>query len=164
MPQHTWLSQSWLRAQIERSESAISQLPAHLSDPIVGRMYPPDLADFIFETWANREVFLGALAQLPQTFCHMDAYRRNLILAERAGKADELVAVDWSYAGTGAVGEELVPLIVGSVCFYEVDPGDIVLIEDAALAAYGEGLREAGWTGRHAAGSPGLCRRRRAAL
>ena len=57
------------------------------------------------------------------------------------------MAVDWAYAGHGAVGEELVPLVVGSLFFFEavgIAPRDL---DAACFAGYVAGLREAGWAG-----------------
>ncbi len=78
--------------------------------------------------------------------CHFDAFRRNLLSRQGPDK-EELVAVDWAYAGRGAVGEELVPLVVGSLCFFEVvgiAPRDL---DAACFAGYVAGLQEAGWVG-----------------
>src|SRR3712207_7779326 len=56
--------------------------------------------------WEERERFLTALDRLPQTFCHHDAFRRNL-LVRRGPEGEELVALDWTQTGHGAVGQEL---------------------------------------------------------
>jgi hypothetical protein len=62
-------------------------------------------------------------------------------------EGETLVALDWAYVGHGAVAEDLVPLVVGSLVFFEAEgfaPGDL---ETACFAAYVAGLREAGWAG-----------------
>ena len=76
--------------------------------PVLEPLYPPPVVAELRRLWDERERFLTALDRLPRTFCHHDAFRRNLL--HRAGpEGEELVAVDWAYAGHGAVGEELVP-------------------------------------------------------
>jgi hypothetical protein len=96
--------------------------------------------------WDERERFLTALDRLPRTFCHNDAFRRNQL--HRPGPAGEqLVAVDWAFSGHGAVGEELVSLVVGSLVMYEavgIRPRDL---EAACFATHVAGLRDAGWVG-----------------
>jgi hypothetical protein len=87
---------------------------------------------------------LSALDRLPQTFCHLDAFPRNLLVDD---DAEEVVALDWSYAGTAAIGSELAPMVAASVCFFEADPKDIHRIDDAVFRGYCRGLRAAGWDG-----------------
>jgi hypothetical protein len=68
-----------------------------------------------------------------------------LVRAGSGGK--ELVAIDWAYAGQGAVGEELGQLVVASLYFFEtvgIAPRDLAA---ACFAGYVAGLREAGWAG-----------------
>jgi hypothetical protein len=57
------------------------------------------------------------------------------------------VAVDWSFAGIAAVGEEIATLVNGSVAFGGVDPGDEIELERIVLEGYLEGLQDAGWRG-----------------
>ena len=94
----------------------------------------------------ERERFLAALDRLPRTFCHHDAFRRNLL--HRAGpEGEDLVAVDWAYAGHGAVGEELGQLVVASLFFFEAEGIAPRELDAACFAGYVAGLREAGWAG-----------------
>jgi hypothetical protein len=57
------------------------------------------------------------------------------------------VAVDWSYVGFGALGEELVPLVEASAIFREVELSQLQMLYEIALEGYLEGLRDAGWRG-----------------
>ena len=111
-----------------------------------GSSISPPVVSEITRLWTERERFLAALDRLPRTFCHHDAFRRNLLL--RAGpEGEELVAIDWAYAGHGAVGEELGQLVVASLYFFEavgITPRDL---DAACFAGYLAGLREAGWAG-----------------
>ena len=57
------------------------------------------------------------------------------------------MAVDWAYAGHGAVGEDLEQLVVASLFFFEtvgIAPREL---DAACFAGYVAGLREAGWAG-----------------
>jgi hypothetical protein len=94
--------------------------------------------------WERRVALLDVLDRLPQTFCHLDAFSRNLFVDEHRG---DVRAVDWSYAGIAPVGAELAPLVVASVCFYDAEPDDLETLETAALDGYTAGLRAAGWQG-----------------
>jgi hypothetical protein len=57
------------------------------------------------------------------------------------------VAVDWAYAGHGAVGEELEQVVVASLFFFETMGVASHDLDAACFASYVAGLREAGWAG-----------------
>lgn len=148
-PDRPWLSRGWLRDFVEPSGSALADLRRLAGPggaPLVRRLYPPPVVAEIERLWTERETFLAALDRLPRTLCHHDAFRRNLL--HRTGPdGEELVAIDWAYAGLGAVGEELGQLVVASLYFFEaagVGPDDLAA---ACFAGYLAGLREAGWAG-----------------
>jgi hypothetical protein len=149
LPEQPWLSQGWLRSWVESASPSMTEFE-HLAGsdraPLVWQVYPPPVFAELRRLWAERERFLTALDRLPQTFCHHDAFRRNLL--HRVGpEGEDLVAVDWAYAGRGAVGEELVPLVLGSFFFFEavgIRPHDL---DAACFAGYVAGLREVGWMG-----------------
>jgi hypothetical protein len=94
--------------------------------------------------WGERETLLLALDRLPQTFCHLDAFPRNLLVDD---EAQEVVALDWSYAGIGAVGAELAPMVAASVCFFDAGPEQMQRIDDVVSVGYLEGLQTAWWDG-----------------
>jgi hypothetical protein len=149
LPDRPWLSRGWLRAFVEPSGPALAdlrRLAGPGGPPLVRRLYPPPVVAEIERLWAEREIFLAALDRLPRTLCHHDAFRRNLL--HRSGtEGEELVAVDWAYAGHGTVGEELGQLVVASLYFFEapgIGPSDLAA---ACFAGYVAGLREAGWAG-----------------
>lgn len=149
IPDRPWLSQRWLRDFVEPSGRALAELrrlagPA--GPPLLRRLYPPPVIAELDRLWGERAHLLAALDRLPQTFCHHDAFRRNLL--HRTGPAGEdLVAIDWAYAGHGAVGEELGQLVLASLYFFETvdsEPDDLATI---CFAGYVAGLRDAGWSG-----------------
>jgi hypothetical protein len=142
IPQVPWLSRHWLRGWLAETAAAVDALPAHRDDPLVRRVYPPDVLAEIEELWANRERLLDALDRLPRTLCHNDAFRRNL-----AWREEELVGLDWAFLGPGPIGAELSPFVSATLAFAEVEPVDRSAFEDAAVSAYLEGLRDVGWHG-----------------
>jgi hypothetical protein len=149
LPDQPWLSRGWLRNFVEPSGPAVADLE-HLvgadASPLARQLYPTPVVIEFKRLWTERERFLGALDRLPRTFCHHDAFRRNLL--HRAGpEGEELVALDWAYAGHGAVGEELEQLVVASLFFFEgigIAPREL---DAACFGGYMAGLREAGWAG-----------------
>ena len=149
LPDQPWLSPGWLRDFIAPSAPFVRELGTLAGPdgpPLLQRLYPPSAVREIERLWEERELFLTALDRLPQTFCHQDAFRRNLLL--RAGSAgEELVAVDWAYSGRGAVGEDLEQLVMGSLFFFEVEGATPQELDAVCFAGYVAGLREAGWDG-----------------
>jgi hypothetical protein len=93
--------------------------------------------------FADEDRYIGALAALPQTFCHNDALRPNLF-ARRADGDERTVAVDWQVAGHGPIGAELAMLVAGSVLFFKVPAADVEEVAERAWAGYLAGLEAAG--------------------
>jgi hypothetical protein len=147
LPDAPWLSQNWLRGFVEQNAEAVVQLQQSLDHPWVRRVFPRPAADALVDTWRTREHYVGTLETLPQTLCHLDATRRNVFLRSRTDGTRETVAIDWAYMGHAALGEELVPLIVGSVLFMELGVQDAQDLEEQVLAQYLAGLQAAGWQG-----------------
>jgi hypothetical protein len=148
LPSWPWLSSGWLRAYIALSAPAMPLIRDSLDHPLVRRAWPGDASKRLFRLWKERDLFLDALDRLPQTLCHLDLFRRNLFARKTADGDDwQTVAVDWAYAGRGAIGEELVPLVLASVAFREVNLAQAQALEDIVYEGYLEGLRDAGWRG-----------------
>ena len=81
----------------------LRQNPAH---PVVQKMLPGISLPMTLAVWEEHPRMLKILDGMPQTFCHQDAFERNLFY-----RAGELVAIDWNYAGIAPVGTELAALI-----------------------------------------------------
>jgi hypothetical protein len=124
LPRTTLVTRGWHR----------STVAAHLEPPADGGR--------LRHLWDRRGSLLDVLDRLPQTFCHLDAFSRNLFVDDTA---DKVVAVDWSYAGVAPVGVELAPLVVATVCFGDAEPDALTALEVAALHGYLAGLQAAGW-------------------
>jgi hypothetical protein len=147
IPAEPWWSHGWLQSYVESATSMLAQLPALMKHPLIRCLFPDHSVDQVCRLWAERTTLLRVLDQLPQTFCHLDAIRRNLFRRSGAAGQRQTVLVDWAFAGTGAVGQELAALVVGTVLLYGLELRDLPQLEQMALAGYIEGLKEVGWEG-----------------
>ena len=147
LPTSTHVSRHWHRSFVGDFAAAFDQLPRLRDHPLIRRCWPDTLLDRIEKMWEDRDALLVALDALPQTFCHLDAYPRNLLIDSAA---PDVAAVDWSYAGIAAVGAELAPLVAASACVGDIEADQLADIEVAAFDGYTAGLRAAGWHGHDA--------------
>jgi hypothetical protein len=147
LPDYPWLTRRMLREYVENAAPAVDLLLNSWDHPLVRRALPGIGIEFMQSIWEERHAILEAIERLPQTFCHLDAFRRNLFSRRAADGRDRVVAVDWSMAGIAAVGEEIAPLVNGSVGFGAVSPADELELEQIVLEGYLEGLGDAGWRG-----------------
>ena len=147
LPVAPWLSMGWLEAQVVQTASVLAQLSSVLEHPLVRRAYTGRTPDRVEQLWAQRDVLLAALKHLPQTFCHLDAFRRNLFVRSDGQGHQQTVAVDWAFAGIGALAEDLVSFVLSPVIFFEIEPAQLSALEELALSHYADGLRAAGWAG-----------------
>jgi hypothetical protein len=88
-----WLARNVLAGRLARFESRGGW-------PTLARTTVADVADRL---WRRRGHHLATLDALPQVLTHGDATPRNLLGRD----GDDVVAVDWSTLGTGAVGTDL---------------------------------------------------------
>ena len=108
-----------MAARQDRRRGQCRRLAAHRgAKPDGAASVPPDVSDWILQTWAHRERYLRILDRLPQTLCHADVFRRNVLIQRHR---DSFVLIDWAFIGEGAIGEEFAPLIQGSLLFFEVE-------------------------------------------
>ena len=147
LPEYPWLTRRWLRKYVERAAPAVDLLLHSFDHPLIQRALPGLAAEAIRQIWEQRHAVLQAVECLPQTFCHLDAFRRNLFWRHSVDGGPQVVAVDWSYAGIGVVGEEIAPLVNASVALGAVSPADERKLEEIVLEGYLEGLGETGWRG-----------------
>ena len=142
LPAAPWLASSWHAAIVPALSDCFNQLDDLLTQRLPSLTLPLEAQAEIETIWRDREIFMRALRQLPQTFCHYDAFRRNILYRE-----DDAVLLDWALAGSGAIGEELVSLVAVSLYYdgYTRDFADE--LDELAFASYISGLRTAGWGG-----------------
>ncbi len=142
-----WLNKSnRLRKVVKRGASGIELLRQSLNHPNVSRFYSKVMVNDIFRFWAERQTFLQVLDNLPQTFCHLDASRRNIFSRRKANEnSEETVLIDWGYAGIGAVGEEIASLGNGALLWFEFEKNEAQKVNEVIFEGYLEGLSDAGW-------------------
>ena len=80
--------------------------------PLLTAYFAPEELAALRQLWADRQHYLGKLAQLPQTLCHLDAHRGNL-----SWQGDDLAMFDWAFVGAGALGEELAAFVGRRCCW-----------------------------------------------
>jgi hypothetical protein len=144
-PPHPWLSRRWLR-QYVASKRIVE--PVAWEDPRVSAVWPAEVRAGLRRLWERRAELLDLAEALPQTTCHLDVWPMNLIA--RGGPGEEIVLLDWAFAGAGAVGEDIGNLIPDSVADGLIDPALLPEIEAAVTGGYLAGLRAGGWRGRDA--------------
>ena len=150
LPNHPWLVKGRLRQRTLRTANSglYADLASYQQHPLVQRSLPADIVAPVLDLWDDRESFLTALDQIPQTLQHGDAGRKNLILRRTDANQAETIAIDWGWSGIGPVGAELAPIVASaSLWFIDVQPEDLPEVERIAFKGYLQGLREAGWLG-----------------
>jgi hypothetical protein len=95
--------------------------------------------------WGERDDLLAALGQLPQVLCHNDFHRRNVLLPKDVTRSP--IAVDWAFAGTGAIATDAALLTAGTLYFCDVPVAQAAELDATVFDGYLEGLRRAGWDG-----------------
>jgi aminoglycoside phosphotransferase (APT) family kinase protein len=95
---------------------------------------------------ADRGRFLTALDRMPTTLCHHDFHPANLF----DGGHGTTAAIDWSFVGIGALGEDAGNLVPDAVLDFHVGPEDLDALYEAVAGGYAAGLRAVGWSGSDA--------------
>ncbi len=142
LPHAQWLSRSWHSAIVPALTDTFERLDQLLDNPLAQITLPLDAREEIVAIWRDRETFRRALADLPQTFCHFDAFRRNVLYCK-----NEVHLIDWALAGIGGIGEDLVSLVAVSLYYEGYTQAYAVELDNIVFANYVKGLREAGWRG-----------------
>jgi hypothetical protein len=151
LPNQPWLSRHWLQGWLAHYEKGCQDTLRLVQDkdfwehPLLKSAFHRSITDDVLRLWDNHETLLGVLDQLPQTFCHMDAYRPNLFIRRNAPGMEQAVAIDWVFAGIGVVGEEIANLLAASLIWFEYDAAEAGSLDTALFSGYVDGLREAGW-------------------
>ncbi len=147
LPPETWWGGPDLRQRLALAEPGIHELPHLRYHPLFAELLIGDRVERILHLWSERERLLTGLERLPQTLCHRDVFRRNLLARQGADGREQTVVLDWATTGPGALGEELVPLFATTLSFVAVPLERIAELDALIFAGYIAGLREAGWQG-----------------
>jgi hypothetical protein len=149
LPTYPWLSIGLLRQWCSDLDtplySRFGRRPNMWEHPLVRRIYPPPDVNPFLHLLVNRDRFLAALEECPQTVCRQDAYPTNLMGRRGADGQEETVALDWALAGIGPVGEELAQIAIGAL--HRVDAAEAPEVDQVVFAGYLDGLRDSGWRG-----------------
>ena len=147
LPSYPWLRRPDVRARLHLAEAGIGELPVLRTNPHFTPLLPDDHVERIQRLWTVREELLARLDQLPQTFCHRDAFQRNLLVRQDDNGTPQTVALDWGSCGLGMLGEELVPLFAATLKFVFADATRLAELDQTIFAGYVAGLRDVGWAG-----------------
>ena len=141
-PSEPWVTRNWLRMYVVHAAEMVEFIHRNPNHPIVMHIFPGNTLAQMLAVWDEHNQILDMLENLPQVFCHQDAFRRNLFA--RKGKT---LAIDWGYMGMAPVGAELVALVAGSIGFFEVPVDRVDELDRICFENYLQGLRDAGWEG-----------------
>lgn len=144
VPNYPWLTKGRAKNWIELSDVYLHDLPAIMAQEPRYDWLNESHAKGILALWKERGPLFDALDRLPRTLCHHDAFGRNLFARKNADGSQETIAIDWQIVGTGAFGEDIVPLICVSLQFMDVPMADAETLQELVLDGYLDGLRDTG--------------------
>ena len=147
IPSFAWLSTGRVHNMLDLAAPVVETLEERLDHPVVWRWVGDGRLARVQQLWAQRNTLLSGLNVLPRSLCHHDAFCRNLLLRSGADGEEDLIAIDWAMIGTGAVGEEMAPLVCAALTFLDVDAADAWELDGIVFDGYLAGLSETGWRG-----------------
>ncbi|GLV53858.1 hypothetical protein KDH_07090 [Dictyobacter sp. S3.2.2.5] len=121
--------------------------PLTWQHPLLRAAFPYPIASRLLRLWEERNVLLDAFERLPQTFCHLDAWRGNLFAGTRENGQHQLIAIDWAYAGLSPIGTDIGDLFAPSFGLFRVEPCDPRTLDIVIFESYLAGLQMMGWHG-----------------
>jgi hypothetical protein len=145
VPDHEWLSHGWLRSYLDQRDGDRETLdnPAIWNDALLAPYFSDPPVERLRAMRDDQDQFLGSLAVLPRTLCHLDLHPANLF-GDTGGAT---IAIDWAFMGIGAIGEDAGNLVPDAVLDCHVDPRFIDDLYEIVSGGYLSGLRDAGWSG-----------------
>jgi hypothetical protein len=145
LPDEPWLSRNWLRSYVTQRDGDLHLLDDATSwrDPRIAGAFAGPPIEQATAMRHDQPRFLDALDALPRTLCHLDLHPANLF----ADGDERTVAIDWSFVGIGAIGEDAGNLVPDAVLDFHVPAARIDDLHAAVASGYAAGLRDAGWDG-----------------
>lgn len=140
LPSEPWFSRSWLARYLDNAASTVAFMIKHPDHPELKAVFRGIQLPLAVTFFRQRSRFLDALDSLPQTFCHQDAFHRNLLPI-----GDQWVGVDWGYAGLAPVGAEIVPLVAMALGLGVIPGSQAHELDRVCFSNYLQGLKQAGW-------------------
>ncbi len=149
LPDHPWLVSDWAERQSETVDmaAALAEIATCASADEVRRALGDDIGQRAGRMLEDQKRFIANLSRLPQTLCHHDAARSNLVARQGRDGTTEIVALDWESTGLGAVGADIATLVSGSLRKGDFSAEQAAQLDSAVFEGYLAGLRQAGWTG-----------------
>ncbi|GHO85089.1 phosphotransferase [Dictyobacter formicarum] len=150
LPSYPWLVRTGSpRGLLEHSGWMwkIVRDPSTWQHPLLRAAFPLPIASRLLELWEERNILLEVFERLPQTFCHLDAWRGNLFAAPQGDGQHQLIAIDWAYPGLGTIATDIGDLFAPSFGLFGVEPCDPRTLDTVIFENYLEGLQAVGWCG-----------------
>jgi len=147
LPEENWWSRDWVRAYVERRHDRFASplarnIPQH---PLLKLAFSGDVSSRVATIWASRHAMLDRLDRTPQTLCHHDFWTKNLFIEPTAsGSAVSTVAIDWAYAGIGALGSDIATLMSDAINDHFISSEQIEVFSNGVFEAYRRGLADTG--------------------
>ena len=144
VPDLPWLSRDWLGQYLRDGPARTVWITGdeHWDHPLA-RIWPAPVRHRLRRLWTHRHTALDRARAGTRTLCHLDVWPTNLIAAGPTGT----VLLDWSFTGTGGLGEDAANLIVDSVTDGLMDATLLPDIATAVTDGYLAGLGAGGWSG-----------------
>src|SRR5207247_6164487 len=105
---------------------------------------PPAIVERIRSLPRESDRLLRLLDRPPRVLCHFDAHRGNVMRRRREDGSTELVVIDWSSLGLGAMGEEMGHQFCANVLSGAVPAAQAHDMAEELIIAYTWGLCAAG--------------------
>ncbi len=115
---YPWLSRSPLADAAREMSPGVARLRGARDNPYVAATFTPEAADVLLALLDRIGDWTSRLDRLPQTICHWDAHRANLVSRTSPSGVVETTALDWAGVGWGPVGAETSKLLSQSVNFF----------------------------------------------
>jgi hypothetical protein len=142
VPDTSWLSRRWLRQYLAEGPGQLVSIEAADWDDPNLTAWPRAVRERLQRLWAGRERVLARAEAAERTLSHLDVWPANLV--DDAGTS---VLLDWSFAGDGALGEDVANLIVDSFTDGLMSVALLPELAELAIQEYIGGLRDGGWSG-----------------
>jgi len=142
---YPWLTKGILRESV--GDSVPEFPPQILTHPFVAQVWPNDIYEWMLQVWLKNKAWIENIERQPQTFAHLDAFRRNMFSRRDQQNNLQTVIIDWAFAGSAAAGEEIAPLVAASLNFLEFDSAQAKNLDQVVFEGYLQGLRAGGWRG-----------------
>jgi hypothetical protein len=153
LPAHPWLGSGYVPYLAGYTPPRPDDLldPATWEHPALRRLFPVPPIGRVGAALGLRPRLVDALARLPETLCHNDPFRRNLVGTGDGDGRERTVALDWEYVGVGPVGADPAILTTATLLFGEFDGTRSRELDQTVFEEYLAGLRSTGWRGEPAA-------------